>query len=128
MSCRSARVLEQLAVVGAEPVQLLGLVEELERELGDLARVLLGDVAAAGEALHRRPPDRARVVGPVGGVVVADGVEHDALAQRPLADGQLVEVEQLHRGREEHRAGGDEVDAPGLEALEPAPLRRLRRR
>ena len=37
--------------------------------------------------------------------------------KRPLADRQLVEVEQLHRGGEEHRAGDDEVDAARLEPV-----------
>ena len=37
------RVLEHLAVVGAEAVQLLGLVEQLEREPRDVSRVLESD-------------------------------------------------------------------------------------
>ena len=97
MSWRSARVLEQLAVVVVEAVQLAELVEELEREARDVAGVLLGPRAAAGERLHRRAADRERVVGPVGRVVAADRVEHDALAERPLADGHLLDLEELHR-------------------------------
>ena len=48
--------------------------------------------------------------------LVADGVEHDALAERPLRDGQRLELELLHRGREEHRAGNHEVDPAGVES------------
>ena len=90
----------------------------------DVARVRLGPVAAAGEPLHRRAPDRAWVVGPVVGVVATDRVEHDPFAQRPLADRHLLEAEQLHRGREEHRAGRDEVDAARFEPVEAQPLGR----
>ena len=68
--------------------------------------------------------DRVRVVGPVGGIVTPDGVEHDAFAERPLADGELVEVEQLHRGGEHHRPRDDEVDAAGVEALDTGGDRR----
>ena len=120
-------VLEQLAIVVVEPVQLAGLVEQLEAELRDVARVRLGPREATGERLHRRAPDRARIVGPVDRVVATDRVEHDALAQRPLADRELVDLEQLHRGGEELRAGDDEVDPLGVEALDALALRRRRR-
>ena len=108
-------------------MQLGGLVEELEREPGDLLGMRLGIAAPAGEALHRRPPDGAGIVGPVRRVVVPDGVEQDPLAQGPFADRHLVELEHVHRRRQEHRPGDDEVDAARFEPDHPASLGRLRR-
>jgi hypothetical protein len=116
------RVLEQLAIVGVEPVQLRGLVEQLEREASDLPGMLLRETAPPGEPLDRCTPNGARVVGPVGGIVVPDGIEQDPLAQRPFADRHLVEVEHLHRSRQEHRAGDDEIDAARFEPDHPPPL------
>ena len=92
------RVLEHLAVVVVEPVQLAQLVEELEREHRRRgASAPRGHEQRRASAMHRRPPHRERVVGPVVGIVAADRVEHDALAQRPVAHGELVDLEQLHR-------------------------------
>ena len=53
---------------------------------------------------------------------MTDRVEHDALAQRPLADRELVEAEHVHRGGEHHRPGHDQVDAPGVEAVDAQPV------
>jgi len=109
-------VLEYLPVAGTEIMQLLGRVEQFEREASDLARVLLGEAASPRQALHRRPPNRTRIVGPVGRIVVPDGVEQDAFAQRPLAHGHLVELAHLHGRGQEHRTG-DEKRLPQLVAL-----------
>ena len=57
---------------------------------------------------------------------MAHRVEHDPLTQRPLADGELVEVEHVHRGREDQGPGDDEVDAAGVEAVHAEPLGRGR--
>ena len=122
MSWSSAANSSSSRSAACESVQLRRPVEELERERRDLAGVRLGPVAAAGEADDRLAADRVRVVGPVVGLVAPDRVEHDALAQRPLRDGQRVEVELLHRGGEQHRAGDDEVDAAGVEPLHAQPV------
>ena len=73
-------VLEQLTLVRSEPVELLGRIEELERQHRDLPRMSLGPVATAAEALHRLAADRARITRCELRVTAADGVEHDALA------------------------------------------------
>ena len=121
--------LEQLAVGVAEAVERRGRVEQLERELGDLARVRLGPVAAPARA--RRTDSRR---------IARGSSDQSAGSWRPTAsstmpsrsahsrDGERVEVEQLHRGREEHRAGDDEVDAPGVEPVDAQALGGARRR
>ena len=79
-------VLEQLAVGGAEAVELAR-----SRRTARATSVATWRACASAQ-LQRRAgsstalaADRVRVVGPVGGIVAADRVEHDALAQRPLA-------------------------------------------
>ena len=52
-----------------------------------------------------------------------DRIEDDALAQGPLADRQLVDVEEVHRGREELGPGDDELDSLGVESLDLLALR-----
>ena len=110
-----ARVLEELAIVVGEAVELAQLVEQLEREHRDVTRVRLGPRAAAGERLDGGPPDRERIVGPVGRVVATDGVEDHPLAQGPLADREVLDLEELHRQAHELDARDDEVDALGVE-------------
>ena len=65
------RELEHLAVVGAEPVQRLRLVEQAQREPRDVRGVLVVGVAPAREAGDRGAAQRARIVGPVVGIVRA---------------------------------------------------------
>ena len=95
----------------------IGGVEQVQRELGDLARVLLVVAAALGQADHAplpdvgvglRPRDRPRVL--------VDVVEQDPLAQRPLAQHQLPRAEALEDGVEEDRAGHDDVRPRFVEA------------
>ena len=77
-------------------------------------------VAPAREVGDRGPAERARIVRPVVGVVRAHRVEHDPFAQRPVADGQGLDVEQVERGDEQHRAGRQELGPLLLEAGQAA--------
>jgi hypothetical protein len=52
---------EHLAVTRVETVQRLGLVEQLECELGDMLRVREIRVAPAREARNRRAPQCVRI-------------------------------------------------------------------
>ncbi len=110
-------VLEQRAMDRAQAVPPDGGVEQVQRELGDLARVFLVVAAALGQADHAaladvgvglRPRHRPRVL--------VDVVEQDPLAQRPLAQHQLPRAEALQDGVEEDRAGHDDVRPRLVEA------------
>ena len=87
--------LEQLAVGGAEPVHSARGVEELERE-----RAPPGGRGAPTSCSAGRGPSTAspRIACGSSDQSAASwwphAVEHDPFAQRPLADRQLVEVEQ----------------------------------
>ena len=56
--------------------------------------------------------------------MTTDCVEDDALSQRPLTDRHLVDLEQLHRDREELGPGDDELDPLRVEALDLLALAR----
>ncbi len=122
MSWRSAANSSSSRSAASRPWSSAVASKRSSDELRHLTGVRLRPVAPAGEAQHRAAPDGVGVVGPVGGIVVTARVEHDALAQRPFADRQLVEAEDVHRGGEHHRPGHDEIDPPRVEAVDPQPV------
>ena len=118
------RELEHLAVAVAELVQLDGLVEQAA------ARAARRACVWATSELHRRArlaTDARRSARGSSdqslGIVAAHRVEHDALAQRPVAHGQPVELEQLERGRRaasSRRGGARRAAAPRARACAAA--------
>ena len=107
-------------------MQLLGRVEELQRDAHHVTRVLGIRLAAPRERRDRGAPQRARVVGPVVGIVVPDRVEDDPFAQRPFADRDLVEVEHVHGDREKRGSRDDELGAFLFEPRHPPAVGHLR--
>ena len=85
--------LEHLAVAGTQLVQISGLVEQPQREIGNVPSVRDVGVAASGQTGNGGASQRPWVIRPVGRVVASDGVEHDAFAQRPVAHCEIVEIE-----------------------------------
>ena len=100
------REVEHLPIAGAEPVQRLRLVEELQREPRHLLGVRKVGVAPARKTRDRSSTQRAGIVGPVVGVMGAHRIEHDPLAQRPVARGQTIELEVVEHGDQQRRTGG----------------------
>ena len=119
--------LEQLAVVGVEAVQLGGGVEEVERRAsrpdGSAAPASCTGGRGSSTALPRMACGSSDQSA---GSWRPHRVEHDALAQRPLADRELVELERVHRGGQHHRPGDDEVDPSGVEAVDAQAVGGLR--
>ena len=89
-----------------------------------MLRVLEVGAAPACESGDRGATQRARVVGPVVGIVDLHRVEHDALAQRPVARDHLGDLEHVEDRGEERRARGEELGPLLLDAGQPAPLGR----
>lgn len=114
------RELEPLALAVAQPVDAACLVEEREGEARDLRGMGLAVIAALGQLDDTATPD---VGHPLGlddcAPVLRDVVEHEALAQRQIAERDLAGLEALHDRIEEHRARDGQVRAPGLEAWHP---------
>ena len=76
----------------------------------DVARVRLVVLAALGQGHHAAPPHVGIGLGPGQGARVAvDVVEQDALAQRPLAEDQLLDAEPRAGRVEDHRPHGQDV-------------------
>ena len=104
-------------------MQSLRLVEEPQCEVSYVASVRNVGIATPRQPRDRGPAEGSRIVGPVGRVVAADGVEHDSLAQGPVADGDAVEVERVEDAPEERRAGGEQLRPPRfLESWEATAL------
>src|SRR5205807_1486549 len=80
--------LEHLPLVLAEPMEPGSGVKQIETEADHLAGVILAGVATAAQVEYRLPAQRTRVARPVRPAVMADGVEDDALPQRPFTTDQ----------------------------------------
>ena len=97
-------------------------------QVGDVARVGLRPRAPPGEAQHGADPDRPRGRVELLGFVRGDGVEHDALAQRPVGGREGIESEGVENGQGQRRTCRQQFGATGLfEAGEAPPLGRRRR-
>ena len=85
-------------------------------------------VATLGELERAAPPDVGDLVD-LGDLpaVAADVVEHQAFAQRQVAERQLLGAEPAQDRVEEHGAGDDEIGAPRIEAGHGQTLLRIER-
>ena len=99
-------VLEQLAVVLTQMVKGEETIEEVAGQTGHLSAVALVPVAAPAQLEHGGPAHRLGVGRPIAHVVTRQGLEHHALPQRRLGGDDLIEAEEVHRGREHHRPHG----------------------
>ena len=116
-------VLEHLAIGVVELVQGLRLIEQAERQQRDLPRVLDIGTAPPSQAGDGGAAQRARVVRPVVGIVHAHRVEHDPLAESPVAGDHRVEVERRRRSSTSKVTPADEqVGALLFDAGKPPPF------
>ena len=117
------RVLEPFAFAIAELMCLAHAVEERASELRDLLRMLRQIVAPLGQLDHASTP-HVRI--PVDLVdvrrVLLDVVEHQTLAQREVAQRDLVDVQRVEQRIEQDDAGRREVRAARFEARQLQPL------
>ena len=135
MSCSSARVLEPLAFAVAEVVERARLIEHRERQPRHLPGVSRLPVAALGE-LDRRAAANVGIAIDAGDflAVAMDVVEHETLAERQVAERDLLGPELAHQRIEENRAGHDQIGTPRIQArkrqalIEWQPVTLLRRR
>ena len=98
-----------------------------ERQPRNLLGVLGGVVAALGQLDHAAPPDVGIPVDLRDLLAVAvDVVEDEPLAQREIAERDVVRPEPPQDRVEQHRACHDDVGAPRLEARQRQPLLRAR--
>jgi len=115
---------EPLPLAIGQPMDAARLIEDRQREPRDLVRVL-GPVTAALGQLDDAAAPHVRVLPRLGDVlpVALDVIEHQPLAQREVAQGDLGGVEMPQHGVEQDRAGDDEIGAP---RIEPRHLHALR--
>src|SRR6185436_2303612 len=83
-------VLEPLALPVGEPVHAARLIEEAQRDPGDLLRVLGPVAAALAELDDAAPPDVGVALDLLDlRAVAVDVVEHQPFTQRQVAEGEL---------------------------------------
>ena len=116
-------VLEPLALGVAEAVDAPGLIEDVQGDPGDL----LGVFRPVSASLAQLDDAAAADVGvafdfPNPGAVAPDVVEHEAFAQREVAQRELVGAEPADDGVEEHRAGDGEIGTSRIHAWNAQPL------
>ncbi len=115
--------LEPFALAIAEPVNRARLIEQRERELRDLARVILVVVAALGElddvaeADIRDALDLADVR-----AVLLDVVQDEPFAQREIAERDRLGAKIVEQCVDKHHPGHREVGAARIEAGQLQPL------
>src|SRR6266404_720968 len=110
------RVLEPFALAIAETVAVDGLIEQRDGETRDLLAVPFLEVQPPAEVHHAAPArvgDRLVLLDLA--PVPPDEIEHDTLAERPLARDELRQLEPPHDVIEQDRTGHDGVDATPIE-------------
>jgi hypothetical protein len=85
--------------------------------------VRLAPVRPPAQRQYRPAPQGLRIAEQLHAVAGCDGVEHDPLAQRPVAHGQLREARRIHQVLEHGHPRRQVVGAARLGARELAPLR-----
>ena len=117
------RVLEPFALAIAEPVHAPRLVEDAERQLRDLLRMLrpvsaplaqLDDAAAADVGVAFDFADA--------GAVPVDVVEHEAFTQCEIAEGEMLGAETAQNRVEKNRSGDAQIGAARIETRDLKPL------
>ena len=117
--------LEPLALARAEAVRVARRVEERQRQPRDLLRVRRQSSCTARRARSRCGAGRRDSARPSGCARVAlDVVEHQALAQREVAERDLLGAEPFEQRVDEHDAGRRQVGAPRIEVRQLQPLAR----
>jgi hypothetical protein len=116
-------VFQPFALAIAEPVDGARLVEQGHRDPRDLMRVLRPVVTPLGELVHAAAADVGIAVGlrdflPVPG----DVVEHDAFAQRQIAQRDVVRAEPAQHFVEQNHAGHDQVGASRFQPRHAHPV------
>src|SRR5262245_17330899 len=121
-------IFEPFPLPVGEPVNGARLVEEGDREPGHLLRVLGPVVAPLRQFVHASPPD-VRIAIRLRDFLAVPGdvVEHQPLAQRQIAQRQLVGSQAAQQFVEENRAGDSEVAAARLEPRHAQPLVEVQR-
>ena len=123
------RVFEPLALLVGQPVHASCLVEQRQRHLLHLRRVLGPVAASLGELDDAALSDVRDAIGPRDFLaVLMDVVEDQPFAQRQIAQRDLLGLQQLQDRVEQHGAGDDDVGAPRIEAGQPEPLGQRQRR
>ena len=109
-------VLEPLALAVAEPVHAAQTVEQRQRQPRHLLRVLRLPAAAFGQFERRAAAHVGNLVDLADVLAVAlDEVEHQAFAQRQIAQRDVLGVERAQQRVEQHGAGHDQVGAARVE-------------
>ena len=110
-------VFEPFALAVGQAVDGARLIEQCQRQLHDLLRVLRVVVAALGQFQHAAAP---HVGNPLDVddllLVPADVVEHQPFAQREVAQREILGAEPLQDGVEQHGTGDDEIGAARVES------------
>jgi hypothetical protein len=110
-------ILEPVALAIGEAVNRARLIEQRHRQPRDLLRVFRPVVAALGKLEHTAPPDVGVAIGLRDLLAVScDVIEDQTLAQRQVAERELLRAEPLQHFIEQDRAGHCQVGAARFEA------------
>ena len=116
-------ILEPLALAIGQAVDPARLVEQGDRQARHLLRVLRPVVAALGELEDAAPAHVGVAIGLDDFLAVpGDVVEHQAFAQRQIAERDLLGAQTLQNRIEQDGAGDGQVCAARFEARHPEPF------
>ena len=120
---QQGRELEPLTLAIGQHVRAARLIEDRQRQPRDLVGVL-GPVAAAFGQLDDAATPNVWILAGLCDVpaIALDVIEHEAFAQREIAQRDLRCIEPLQHGVEQHGAGHDEIGATRVETRHLHPL------
>lgn len=117
------RVFEPLALAVGAAVHGARLVEERQRQARHLPGVLGEVVAALGQLDRAAPADIGNAIDLCDlAPVPADVVEHEAFAEREVAERQILGAQPPEDCVDEHRASHHEIGAPGIQLRNREPF------
>jgi hypothetical protein len=122
-------VFEPFALLVRHPVDGARSIEKRQREPGNLVRMIRPVAAPLGQLDDAAPPHIRIAIGLRDFLaVLGDVVEHQAFAQRQIAQADFVGIEPLQDRVEEDRARHREIRAPRVEPRNFEPLFEIQRR
>jgi len=117
------RVLQPLALLVGHPVDRPGAVEESQRQPRDLVSMIRPVAAALGQLDDAAPPHVRIPIG-LGDflAVLGDVIEHQAFAQRQVAEAEFVGIQPFQNRVEKNRARYREVGPARIQSRNFQPL------